>query len=136
MEHDMTVVRWILVLALAAFFVFMGVQKFGAENVVFATIAKNSGISLFEPLVRMITGAAEILTALLLVIPKMRTNGARIALLILLGAIGFHLSPWLGISVEGTGHSLFMMAIGGFILTCTVLLLERLASKRTTERKH
>jgi len=125
----MTVLRWILVLVLAAFFVFMGAQKFGAENVIFATIAEESGISLFEPVVRMITGAVEILTAILLVIPKLRTNGARIGLLVLLGAIGFHLSPWLGISVEGMGNSLFMMAIGGLILTCAVLLLERLARK-------
>ena len=50
MEHNMTVLRWILVLALAAFFVFMGAQKFGAENVIFATIAERSGISLFEQL--------------------------------------------------------------------------------------
>jgi len=125
----MTVLRWILVLVLAAFFVFMGAQNFGAENVIFATIAERSGISLFEPVVRMITGAVEILTAILLVIPKLRTNGARIGLLVLLGAIGFHLSPWLGISVEGMGNSLFMMAIGGLILTCAVLLLERLARK-------
>ena len=125
----MTIVRWILVLVLAAFFVFMGMQKFGAENIIFATIAERSGISLFEPVVRMITGAAEILAALLLIVPKTRTNGARIALLILLGAIGFHLSPWLGTNVEGMGNSLFMMAIGGLILTCSVLLLERLARK-------
>lgn len=125
----MTVLRWILVLVLAAFFVFMGAQKFSAENVIFATIAERSGIFLFEPVVRMITGAAEILTAILLVIPKLRTNGARIGLLVLLGAIGFHLSPWLGISVEGMGNSLFMMAIGGLILTFAVLLLERLARK-------
>jgi len=118
-----------LVLALAAFFAFMGAQKFGAENIIFATIAEKSGISLFEPLIRMITGVAEILTAILLVVPKMRTNGARIGLLILLGAIGFHLSPWLGINVEGMGNSLFMMALGGLILTCTVLFLEQLARK-------
>jgi len=125
----MTIVRWILVLVLAAFFVFMGMQKFGAENIIFATIAERSGISLFEPVVRMITGAAEILAALLLIVPKTRTNGARIALLILLGAIGFHLSPWLGTNVEGMGNSLFLMAIGGLILTCSVLLLESLARK-------
>jgi uncharacterized membrane protein YphA (DoxX/SURF4 family) len=131
MEQGMTIVRWILVLVLAAFFIFMGAQKFGAENIIFATIAERSGISLFEPLVRMITGVAEIVTGLLLVVPKMRTNGARIGLLILLGAIGFHLSPWLGINVEGMGNSLFMMALGGLILTCTVLFLERLAQKET-----
>ncbi len=101
-------------------------MKFGGENIVFATIAERSGISLFEPVVRMMTGAAEILAAILLLIPKMRTNGARIALLILLGAIGFHLSPWLGINVDGMGSSLFMMALGALILTCTVLFLEML----------
>lgn len=45
---------------LAAFLAFMAVQKFGAENVIFATIAERSGIALFEPLVRMATGAAEL----------------------------------------------------------------------------
>ncbi|MCF6219837.1 MAG: DoxX family protein [Robiginitomaculum sp.] len=122
----MGALRWVLALVLAAFFVFMGVQKFGGENIVFATIAERSEIPLFEPVVRMITGAAEIFAAILLVIPKMRTNGARIALLILLGAIGFHLSPWLGINVDGMGSSLFVMALGALILTCTVLLLEML----------
>lgn len=125
----MIILRWVLVLVLAAFFVFMGAQKFGSENIIFATIAERSGISLFEPVVRMVTGTAEILTAILLVIPKMRTNGARIGLLILLGAIGFHISPWLGISVEGMGSSLFMMALGASILTCTVLFLEMLSRK-------
>ena len=126
----MNVLRWILAVLLAAFFGFMGVQKFGADNVIFSTIAERSGISLFEPVVRMITGVAEILAAVLLLVPKMRTNGARIGLLILIGAIGFHLSPWLGISVEGMGNSLFMMAIGGLILTMAVLFLERSASQK------
>ncbi len=125
----MTIVRWVLVILLAAFLVFMGVQKFGAENVIFATIAERSGISLFEPLFRVVTGVAEILAAILLVVPKMRTNGARVALLIFVGAVGFHISPWLGIEVEGMGNSLFMMAVGGLVLTCTVLVLERLARK-------
>ena len=123
----MNVLRWILAVLLAAFFAFMGVQKFGADNVIFTTIAERSGIALFEPVVRVITGVVEILAAVLLLVPKMRTNGARIGLLILLGAIGFHLSPWLGICVEGMSKSLFMMAIGGLILTLAVLLLERIS---------
>lgn len=126
----MTILRWVLALTLALFFLFMGAQKFGTENIIFATIAERSGISLFDPQIRILTGVAEIMAALMLTAPKLRTNGARIALLILLGAIGFHLSPWLGISVEGMGSGLFMMAIGASVLTCTVLFLEMLATKK------
>ena len=124
----MGALRWILVLILAAFMVFMGVQKFGVDNVIFATIAKKSGISLFEPVIRMLVGAAEIVSAGLLAWPKTRIKGAQLTLLILVGAIGFHLSPWLGIRVEGMGNSLFMMAIGGLVLTLSVLFLERSAA--------
>ena len=126
----MTILRWVLALTLAVFFLFMGAQKFGTENIIFATIAKNSGIALFDPQIRVMTGVAEIMTALMLTAPKLRTNGARIALVLLVGAIGFHLSPWLGISVEGMGNGLFMMAVGALILTLAVLFLERLATKK------
>lgn len=125
----MTIFRWILALALATFMIFMGAQKFGTDNIIFATIAERSGIALFEPQVRVLVGVVEILAAIMLVAPKSRRQGARIALLILLGAIAFHISPWLGINVEGMGNSLFMMALGALILTCTVLFLERLARK-------
>ena len=59
----------ILALVVAAGFIFFGVQKFGAENIVFETIAERSGISLFEPLIRMLTGVAEVGTAILILIP-------------------------------------------------------------------
>ncbi len=124
----MNALRWILALVLAAFFAFMGVQKFGADNAIFALIAERSGISLFEPFVRMATGAAELLTAVLLLWPKMRATGARLGLLILLGAIGFHLSPWLGLDVPGMGRSLFYMAISAFALAIAVLIAERYAT--------
>jgi len=126
----MTILRWVLALTLAAFLLFMGAQKFGTDNIIFATIAENSGIALFEPQIRVMVGVVEIMAALMLTTPKLRTNGARIALLLLVGAIGFHLSPWLGINVGELGNSLFMMAIGALILTLAVLLLERLAAKK------
>lgn len=126
----MTVIRWILALTLALFFLYMGAQKFGTNNIIFATIADRSGIALFEPQIRVMTGVVEIFAALMLTAPKLRTNGARVALLLLVGAIGFHLSPWLGISVEGMGNSLFMMAIGATILALAVLFLEHLATKK------
>ena len=95
----MKIIRWGIALILSVFLIFMGVQKFGSENVVFATIAAKSGIGLFEPIVRMLVGVAELIAAVLLLIPAARFFGALLGLGILFGAIGFHLTPWLGIFV-------------------------------------
>ena len=100
----------ILSILLAVGFVFFGVQKFGAENIVFETIAERSGMAFFEPYVRMFTGVSEILAAILLLIPRTRLAGALMGLGLLVGAIGFHLSPWLGINVPTIGHFLFITA--------------------------
>lgn len=115
---------------LAAFLVFMGAQKFGSENIIFATIADRSGIALFEPTIRIATGVAELATALLLIIPGMRFLGALGALAVIGGAIMFHLSPWLGVEVAMSPGAaptpmLFMMAIGAFALTLFVLAQSR-----------
>lgn len=100
-----------LSLVLAAGFIFFGVQKFGVENIVFETIAQRSGLNFFEPYVRMFTGIAELGVALLLLIPRTRFLGALGGTGLLLGAIGFHLSPWLGINVPTIGHFLFIAAV-------------------------
>jgi len=113
----------ILALIVAGGFLFFGVQKFGAENIVFETIAENSGISLFEPVIRMLTGVAEITTALLILIPRTRLLGAFAGLGVLAGAIGFHISPWLGINVPGIGHGLFFVALGLTALTAILFIL-------------
>jgi len=107
----------VLSFALAAGFVFFGVQKFGAENIVFETLAERSGLSVFEPGVRIFTGIAELITAAFLVIPKTRFTGALAGLGLLAGAIGFHLSPWLGINVPTIGHFLFITAVTMFVLS-------------------
>lgn len=100
-----------LSIALAVGFIFFGVQKFGAENIVFETIAQRSGFSVFDPYVRMFTGFAELAVALLLLIPRTRFLGALGGAGLLIGAIGFHLSPWLGINVPTIGHFLFIAAV-------------------------
>ncbi len=117
----------ILALLLAAGFIFFGVQKFGTTNPVFSIIAERSGIGLFEPLVRMMTGAGELLAALMLLIPAARKLGTLLGLAILIGAIGFHLSPWLGINVPGIGHGLFATAV--IMLVINVILARRLMQK-------
>ncbi len=115
---------------LAAFLLMMGMQKFGAENIIFATIAERSGISLFEPVVRMMTGAGELAAALLLLLPRTRRLGALGALAIIGGAIGFHLSPWLGVNVamaagETATPMLFIMALGAFALSVVVFFMAK-----------
>ncbi len=119
---------------LAAFLVMMGAQKFGAENIIFATIAERSGISLFEPVIRMTTGAAELLAALLLILPKTRLLGALGALGIIGGAILFHLSPWLGVNVAMAPGAeptpvLFAMAVGSFLLAAATLIMTHTAPR-------
>ena len=123
MPHSKTTLA--LSLALAAGFIFFGVQKFGAENIVFETIAQRSGINFFEPYVRIFTGAAELAVALLLLIPRTRLLGALGGAGLLIGAIGFHLSPWLGINVPTIGHFLFIAAVTMLIGSLVNLALLR-----------
>jgi len=115
----------ILALVLAAGFLFFGVQKFGSSNPIFTIIAERSGISLFEPGIRMMTGIAEIVTAILILAPKTRSLGALAGLAVLSGAIGFHLSPWLGINVPGMGHGLFITALIMLALNVILMILLR-----------
>lgn len=100
-------------------FIFFGVQKFGAENVVFATLAERSGIALFNPEIRYFTGMSELLIALLILIPRTRLIGSLGGIGLLLGAIGLHLSPWLGIYVPKIGYGLFFTAL--FMLLINLL---------------
>lgn len=122
--------KFILALSLvvAAGFLFFGVQKFGATNPIFSIIADRSGISLFEPVIRMLTGVAEIVTAILVLVPRTRLLGALAGLGVLAGAIGFHLSPWLGINVPGIGHGLFITAVIMLVLTAVLFVVLRKAN--------
>ena len=115
----------ILSLVVAAGFLFFGVQKFGATNPIFSIIAERSGISLFEPAIRIFTGVAEVIVAALVLLPRTRLLGALGGLGLLAGAIGFHLSPWLGINVPGIGHGLFITALVLTALTATLFVVLR-----------
>ena len=115
---------------LAAFLVMMGLQKFGAQNIIFATIAERSGVALFEPQIRMLTGVLELIAAVFLVIPRFRWLGSLLAFCLIGGAIVFHLSPWLGIMISMAPGApatpvVFLMAVGSFLVTCLVLYQNR-----------
>ena len=119
----------ILSIIVGAMFLFFGVSKFIENpNIIFTIIADNSGIGFFEPYVRMLTGVAELGAGLLILMPKTRKLGALAGLAIVTGAIGFHLSPWLGISIPGMGHGLFITAVVLFVLNLLLLAVLRKGS--------
>lgn len=99
------------------------------ENIVFQTLANKSGIALFEPLFRVLTAVAELVAAALLLLPWTRRPGAILSAMILTGAVGLHLSPWLGreipVSLQAgaasDGGQLFMLAIA--LLVASLLLI-------------
>ncbi|WP_339748499.1 hypothetical protein [uncultured Maricaulis sp.] len=131
----------------AAFLVFMGAQKFGAANPVFAYIAATSGIELFEPVIRLMVGVGELTAAALILLAtftgRLRGVGALLAAGVTGGALGFHLSPWLGINAPvafapGGGYEfspmLFMMAVPFFVLSLVLVWLDRDALRKLLGR--
>ncbi len=77
-----------------------------------------------EPWGRYMIAIAELTATILLLIPRTTWLGATLALGIITGAIGSHLTL-LGIEVMGDGGLLFILAITVFIFSLTVLYLTR-----------
>ena len=143
----MTYFRIGLGLFLAAFLVFMGAQKFGADNPVFSYIAATSGIGLFEPVIRLAVGVGEVLAAILILaglfIARLRGLGAVMAAGLTGGALAFHLSPWLGINAPvaftaAGGYvfspMLFAMALPFFLVSLVLVWLDRDALRKLAGR--
>jgi hypothetical protein len=68
-------------------------------NPIFGMIAARSHVGLFEPFGRYIIALLEIVAIGLVVYPRTRSKGALLALVVALGAIVLHLSPWLGVQL-------------------------------------
>lgn len=88
----------LLTIALGLFLISAGVAKFTTGHV-FQYIEFKSGIDLFYPFVNNLTGIAEILAGAAILFRPTRLIGAVGAFALMIGAIGFHLSPWLGMSI-------------------------------------
>ncbi len=118
----MTLVVRIAAYVLAAFMAFMGVQKFVGDVPIFqiieANVAGDWGLELpwIDPWFKYLTGALELAAALVLVIGR-RLEGAGLSLLVILGAIGAHLTV-LGVATPMSSEAgaeespmLFIMAV-------------------------
>lgn len=99
------------------------------ENIVFQTMAENTGMVWLEPTGRVLVAVIELIICLLLFIPQTRRFGAVISFLLLAGAVGAHLSPdVLGREVptglgsnETDGGRLFALAVA--MLAVSMLLV-------------
>ncbi|MBK9419078.1 MAG: DoxX family protein [Flavobacteriales bacterium] len=77
-----------------------------------------------EPWGRLASGVAELVAAILLLTTRWNWLGAALAIGIMLGALGAHLTV-LGIEVQGDGGLLFALALGVLLLATFVLVRSR-----------
>ncbi|MBP7284506.1 MAG: DoxX family protein [Leptospiraceae bacterium] len=77
-----------------------------------------------EPYGRIVSGIAELVAAILLLLPATFIFGAFISILIILGAILSHLTL-LGIVVKDDSGLLFILAISIFIFSTLILFLKK-----------
>jgi len=103
-----------LILLQTLFFKFTG----AAESVyIFETLGA-------EPWGRYLSGIAELVAALMLLVPGMAALGGALGAGVMIGAIGSHLTK-LGIDVQGDGGLLFGMACVVFLCCSVVAFLRR-----------
>lgn len=113
-------VSWVLQVAAAAILLQTLFFKFtGAEESVY--IFTTLGV---EPWGRIGSGVAELVAAVLLLVPATAPLGALMALGVMAGAILSHLTV-LGIEVKGDGGLLFGLALVVFLASAIVLFLRR-----------
>ena len=115
-----TITSWILQLIAAAIlaqtlcFKFSGAAE---SKFIYTTLGA-------EPWGRVATGCAELVAVVLLLAPRTITLGSLLALGLMTGAIGSHLTK-LGIVVQNDGGLLFGLALAVFACSAVVLVLRR-----------
>jgi hypothetical protein len=132
----MTLIATVLGYVLAAFLLFMGVQKFVGGVPIFDIIEKNAaaqwGLDLpwIEPWFRYLTGVLELVAAALVVFGQ-RFAGGGLAILITAGAVVAHLTvlgietPMSGEPVAAESPMLFVMALMALAVSIFVTVRSR-----------
>lgn len=119
-SRALTLVSWTCQLIAAVILVQTLFFKFTAseESVyIFSTLG-------MEPVGRIGSGVAELIAAILLLIPAFAPTGALLAMGVMAGAIVSHLTV-LGIEVKGDGGLLFGLALTVFVCSAIVLVIRR-----------
>lgn len=123
MSSTIAIISWVARIAVAVillqtlFFKFTGAEE---SKYIFTTLL---GADL-EAFGRIGSGVAELLAAILMVVPRTAWLGAFISLGTISGAIFSHLTL-LGIVVKDDGGLLFGLAVTVFVLSAIVLLIHR-----------
>ncbi len=105
-----------------------------AQTLLFKFTAAEESVYIFrtlgaEPWGRIGAGAAELVAAVLLLVPRTAVLGALLSLLVICGAIFSHLTR-LGIVVKDDGGLLFTLALIVFAASAAILALRRVDSGR------
>ena len=100
----MTIIKWLLSLAVGGFLIAFGITKFTGGAHIFPLIEMKATAlgfplaGLFYPLINYVTGALELIAGVLVILPATRERiGSSLAVVPFLGAFVFHLSPLLGV---------------------------------------
>lgn len=118
--RTMMIVSWVLQVVVAAilfqtlFFKFTGAEE---SKYIFTKVGA-------EPAGRYASGVAELIAVVLLLVPRTVTLGAGLALGVITGALGAHLTK-LGIVVKDDGGLLFGLAVAVFVGAATILVIRR-----------
>ncbi|MEZ5524708.1 MAG: hypothetical protein R3E62_07050 [Pseudomonadales bacterium] len=134
-------ISWVLVLYICFVFIQSLFFKFAGSIetvIIFETISNwmsGNFLSFLAPFFKnyggWAVGGAELLTSVLLLIPASRRIGAILALIIMSGAIFFHLATPLGLDriIDEAGNTdggvLFFMACGVWVSSLILILLHR-----------
>jgi hypothetical protein len=122
MSHlpKLQILSWVLQLTVAGILLQTLFFKFtGAEESVYIFSALGA-----EPWGRIGSGVAELMAAVLLLVPATAPFGALLTMGLMAGAIGSHLTV-LGIEIQGDGGLLFGLAVAAFVSSAIVLLVRR-----------
>jgi hypothetical protein len=145
------VLSWALGITLAVLLLIVAYEALSGPtpNAIFGMIALRSGLHAVEPYGRYVVTTLQLLAVALVIIPVTRSKGATLALILSLGALVLHLSPWLGVNLPqgpavslalAQGHSLaeintmalptdkgamFLLASAIALLSIGTILVER-----------
>ncbi|MEB2777933.1 DoxX family protein [Algoriphagus sp. D3-2-R+10] len=114
-KSKVTILSWVLRLLASGILLQTLYFKFGAHP---DSVALFSQLGV-EPIGRIGLGIAELITAILIVVPKTTAVGAITGVFLMLGAIFSHVFI-IGIEFRGDGGALFSLAITCF-LACLIL---------------
>jgi putative oxidoreductase len=103
-----------IILLQTLFFKFTGAEE---SVYIFSTLG-------LEPWGRYASGVAELIAAVLLLVPGYVPYGALLSLGVISGAIMSHLTK-LGIEVKGDGGLLFGLAVAVFVCSVAILVIRR-----------